>query len=144
MGSFESKLGEIEVEKAETITPDEMDRLKASKRKYESELIKAGREAGKEWARRTAEFDQLHFLAAYRHKCEQHWEPEMFNLGQSAFGAGEIVHGAIFPDEGMDRQLSREFWSDTVGLGDHHDSLAYSSTYVYGFVEGAVAIYDAL
>lgn len=106
-------------------------RLRESKART---IIQAGTDAGRHWAMKMAEADEVERLASQvelENWCVGVWD---------AYGMSGNVVLIIRPDDDGDRCAAKEFWEEVLG-GD--DALSENEDFLAAFCEGAVAFYRA-
>ena len=139
--AFENQLAEIAARKEKKDMKDIVTRLRASKRQAEDAQYKAGSEAGREWAGDTAEADDLQRLERWADhtRNDEDWDA-LFAQGNSRDGEiAEHVVSAIWADEEPDYYSVKEFWEQALG---DDTSAKDDPSFVKGFVEGALALWD--
>ena len=116
---------------------DVIQRLKASRLKGDSKSKQLGYEAGQFWASNRAEAHELErvdqFLAGTSTTLKAILQGE-----SGAFSPGEILYFAISPENDGDRSYATDFWD---GYADN-ENVALDGSFVLGFAEGAVAIWE--
>jgi hypothetical protein len=122
--AFEAKLLEIESRKDVKTMKETIERLKASKRKEEEEMLKLGREAGLEWAMKKAEYIDLERLA--NHKV------------RSAFD-GEDFFAEIRYEDWKQGRKADAFWESVLGDSAYR---AESNSFIQGFIAGALEVWN--
>jgi hypothetical protein len=115
-----------------------IDRLRASKRKFENEQYQAGHEAGQDWAKDEAEAGELICLSNARHQIGTDWDDHFSdNEVRSAYSASELFTFIVWPEHDGDRSSADDFWERRGFEGDHP-----VGEYVRGFSDGALSIWD--
>jgi hypothetical protein len=139
--AFEQRLGEIAARKQGKLMDDVITRLRASKQKFEDVRQKEGSEAGRGWAKDTAEVEELERLQTARNRDWRGWD-EIFDNDDPnrAYGPGEIVVFLINPEADGDRDAASQFWEQAVG--ENSRDLMYDGSFVRGFAEGALNIWE--
>lgn len=142
--AFEAKVAEIITKRKAKDMTDVIARLRASKRKHEDHTYELGHSAGKDWARNQAEVPELQRLESlhdqYGHTHE--WDLIFSSDDTSAYGVGEGFYFTIQPNDNGDRQAAEEFWQANTGGDDRGRELMSDDSYVRGFAEGALAVWD--
>ena len=141
--AFESKLAEIISQRGAKNMSDVVSRLKASKAKTTDEAMLRGQQAGKAWASDLAEAVELLRLEDWSTSDHGGWSWQDHFLSSddsnSAFGhdhqLAEFISG-----EDLDRSDGNRFW--VVALGDGSREDRNSGSFLVGFVEGALAVWD--
>lgn len=146
--AFEEKLVEIAKKKVEMDRAEVIARLRASKRKVASRLYDAGFAAGEKWAKAEAGAHELRNLAKFRSSftcdgrrdLEDFFDPDDDGEPGHAGWAKAIACRALgmAPDDYDDEIATKhayEMFSREVHVMDKSD-------YVYGFLEGALAVWD--
>jgi hypothetical protein len=141
--AFEQTLGDIAAQKREKTMQDVIERLRATKLAHEDEMTKAGREAGRIWAREVATYDELRRAAEY-----------------TDFGVGEPIGPYSHQDllafhilgieEDDDRNMkafgrvppSEEFWDRVAAEADVSEKQLLNEDFTVGFLEGASGVWD--
>lgn len=131
--AFESHLAELATKRKDRDMASVIDRLRASAHKQEDADTAAGRKAGREWAKTTAEAAELKRLADARDPVHDWYLFE----ASSAYGSSGMLYFAITgtADE-PDRHAAESFWewwSDTNNP---------EAGFVQGFGEGALEVWD--
>lgn len=143
--AFESKLLEIELRSKRSMsTKDVVKRLQAAKEQDAQEDYEEGKQAGREWAEKTATPKELRRLAEYLEDSERSnvcwWDVEG-DTGISwnaPFGAPDCLVFAIWPKRDSDRDAPEEFWEKA--LGDEHRR-CWDAGFLRGFGKGAVEVW---
>jgi hypothetical protein len=103
-----------------------VERLRASKERYEERQLAAGNEVGTKWAKTQAEFFELVAVANF--------DPDAHD--------GELdrdtLQWVIDPDGETGPREWAEFWETHYGRGKPSDA------FIRGFIEGATEVYDAV
>ena len=141
--AFQEKLAEIAARKEEKTMDDVVERLRASKRKMDSEEYQHGYENGRAWANDTAEAAELERLESLEEglKNQPVYGWEFFFDSQahpnSAYSTAEDLYFALQPNdqEDRDRDAAKDFWESAAGDSELSDS------YVRGFAEGALQVW---
>jgi hypothetical protein len=132
--AFELKLGELARGRTEKVMQDVIDRLRASRIQQTSALEREGRDAGIQWARTDAEYDQLNRVVQINQQINgTDWK--YFDVGTWTRLPAQIVGGDPF-----DRRAAQEFW--TKAIGGFHDKRLASEEFLRGFIQGATHIYE--
>jgi hypothetical protein len=144
--AFEVKLGEIASQKGQKDMKDVVDRLRASKQKTQDRDRVEGGDQGREWAKTTADADELQNLAQAVDRAYLDGGVEaMFGLidtGRSRYTPAEkfffwINHGTTGDIDELDRQAAYEFWGTVLG----DDNVPNKPAFVVGFAEGAIEVW---
>jgi len=139
--AIQIKLGELVKESSMTAMDDVVTRLKASVIEEASEDRKHGIEAGKAWARKSAEVRHLRRLDAAQ---QDHEYDRLFDLDCYGEQRGAISLWAIMfsPEQGEPTNDGLyEFWNDLIGASDDQQA---SEEYLMGFVDGAIEVWDSV
>jgi hypothetical protein len=106
---------------------EDIERLRASKARFETEQFQKGKAAGREWAKVEAEYCELRELAT-------------FDLDDSDY---EIERGTIErlidPNDETDPGDWFRFWEAHYGRGGNP-----TECFLRGFIEGATEVYDTV
>jgi hypothetical protein len=103
-----------------------INRLRASKERFEAEELEAGKQVGSKWAKTEAEYRPLARVAAFAADAsDSDMEPETLQL-------------LIDPDREIDPREWVEFWEEQYGDG------IPSKPFIRGFIEGATELYDEI
>ena len=140
--AFESKLAEIISQRGAKNMSDVVSRLKASKAKTIDEATLRGQQAGKTWASDRAEFEDLQRLEDWSTSDHGRWSWQEHLLspdGSNAFGPDHQLADSI-TGENLDRPEGDCFWEVAIGDGSREDR--NSGSFLVGFVEGALAVWD--
>ena len=128
--AFESKLWEIEAMKEDFSMEQVVERLRASKQESDVTHRSEGKEAGADWARRTASADELSALHKYwEDLSSEHYDP-----------TAEDVLAAI-DGERPDKYRFQGFWEDDA-IGENYEREIRHAAFVRGFIEGAVGVWS--
>jgi hypothetical protein len=135
--AFEQKLAEIIKQRGTKDMDEVIDRLRASKKKHDSEQYQQGHEAGQEWAKEQAEVDELLLLEKWEQSCPPtEWQDCFIAGDRSAYSVAENFVFRIWPDDDGDRGAAQNFW-EQQGREDNPDG-----EFVRGFAEGALGIWN--
>lgn len=103
-----------------------IERLQASKERYEDRQLAAGKKAGTKWAESQAEYFELVAVASFDADARD----------------GELdrdsLQWLIDPDGETDPREWAEFWETHYGRGKP------SEAFIRGFIDGATEVYDAV
>lgn len=112
-------------------TTNNLERLRASKRRLEDSLQAQGITAGREWAVNSAEAIELTRLKAF---AERNNLPDnIHEWGETS--SAEDLSAAIVDD-------NSEFWHFAVG--DHMETELTSPAFLAGFIEGALDVWASV
>ena len=101
---------------------------------------KDGFEAGQEWAKQTAEVNELERLDLYRRSARSNeWDYFFDTEENSAYSGGYTLHLIIHPEQ-EGRAESDAFWERVAG--PDYNVLSRDGDYVLGFAEGALAVWN--
>jgi hypothetical protein len=115
-----------------------IERLRASKEASATEFHRAGVSAGEEWAKNSAEYDELHLLG--ENQASLH---ELIPAGADHGGrAGERFVFAIHPELAGDTQAAARFWEFALDEELVEQAMMDSDEFVRGFTEGALALWN--
>jgi hypothetical protein len=103
-----------------------IERLRASKERYEDRQFAAGKEVGTKWAKSEAEFFELVAVASF--------DPDAHDRELNR----DTLQWLIDPDGEMDPREWAEFLETHYGRGKPSDA------FIRGFIEGATEVYDAV
>jgi hypothetical protein len=103
-----------------------IERLRASKERYENRQLAVGKEEGTKWARTQAEYFELVAVASFDPDARQR------ELDR------DTLQLLIDPDGETDPREWMEFWESHYGRGEPSD------TFIRGFIDGATEVYDAV
>jgi hypothetical protein len=101
-----------------------IERLRASKERYEERQLAAGKEVGTRWAKTDAEYYALVAVASF--------DPDTRDGELDR----DILQWLIGPDGETDPRDWAEFWETHYGRGKPSDA------FIRGFIEGATEVYD--
>jgi hypothetical protein len=142
--AFELKLAEITKRKGAQNMEQAIQRLKASKRKFEDKRYEEGFELGKTWAMNQAEAEELQRLVNFKSACERDscgwigfFDPDKWDWDDACSPSERVAFVIGGNDHNGDREYAREFWEE-VGL-PKQDSAA--GQFVRGFVDGALGVW---
>jgi hypothetical protein len=137
--AFEQKLAEITKRRGAKDMKDVINRLRASKKQFVNDQYQAGYDAGQEWAKDSADAGELILLRQWKNSAGNDWNACFATGENDAYGACEKFVFTIWPEHDGDRQMAKEFWENNAseGQSDHPED-----TYVLGFAEGALAIWE--
>jgi hypothetical protein len=140
--AFEQALAEIIARQGAKDFQDAVTRLRASKRTTRSGRYKDGFALGQDWAKSTAEAEELERLEDFRVKCTDHeWGAFFDRRKDDAYGPCGHLLFVISPDSDGDRHASRTFWEETIGDELVAEDLMWKGDFVRGFAEGALAVW---
>jgi hypothetical protein len=137
--AFEAKLAEIAAKKEIKSMDDVITRLRASKRRAESEQYEKGETVGREWAEEYAEADELIHL--------ERWYGQLGRDADAVFGepdnngpaASALVAWGACPENDESWPAAQDFWEQALG---DDTSAADDPQFVRGFVEGALGLWN--
>jgi hypothetical protein len=133
--AFELKLGEFARNRKEKTMDNVIERLRASKIQRVNVVQRLGGEAGKDWAKNIAEFDELERIADI--------DTSDYFAGQpnAPYGWSDYLAFAILGTsrDDMDASISGDFWDSA--LGDSRDPRLESEKFLEGFIDGAADVY---
>ncbi len=115
-----------------------VERLRESKTRGDAEQKKLGIEAGREWAKTGAEYQELRNLAKTFERAEPREQDCLFIVGSgNNLNGGMLFLRAIRPGEDVDAEYS-DFWESAFGedQDDPDDEL------VQAFAEGALEVFN--
>jgi hypothetical protein len=136
--AFEEKLSEIASRKEKKTMSDVIQRLRASKRRAEDQAYRSGEADGRNWASSRAEVPELQALEGLRDSRGGDWDGWVEDNDSSDFSAAERLVFVLQP-ESQNRTTASEFWRAIL---DRNTELANDPSYVKGFIEGALGIWD--
>jgi len=103
-----------------------IERLRASKERFEAQELEEGKKVGDHWAKTEAEYHELVAVAAFDADTgDRDIESDTFE-------------GLIDPNGETDRRGWLEFWETHYGRGTP------SEAFIRGFIEGAAEVYDKI
>jgi len=124
--AFREAISTHQVRKDRSDMEHVIDRLRASKERYEDRQLAAGKDVGTNWARTEAEYFELVAVASFDPNARD----------------GELerdtLQRLIDPDGVMSPHEWAEFWYVHYGRGKP------SGAFIRGFIEGATEVYDAI
>jgi len=142
--AFQAKLAEIATRKETRKMTDVIERLRASKRKSDSEDFQDGFLAGTEWAEKRAEAAELERLEALHKRLSKDpsydWNAFFGEWGSSAYSVAEQLFFELQPHCDGDRNSASEFWLcafDNEGEGEE-----LRPELIKGFAEGALKVWN--
>jgi hypothetical protein len=103
-----------------------IERLRASKGRFEDRQLAAGKKAGTKWAEAQAEYFELVGVASF--------DPDVHDGELNC----DTLQRLIDPDGETDRREWAEFWETLYGRGRP------SEAFIRGFIDGATEVYDAV
>jgi hypothetical protein len=103
-----------------------VERLRASKGRYEERQLTAGKEVGARWAKKEAEYFELRFVADF--------DPDSRDKELDC----RTLEWLIDPDGVTDSYSWAEFWETHYGRGQPSDA------FIRGFIEGAAEVYNEI
>jgi hypothetical protein len=115
-----------------------VERLRASKLKFDEEQYTAGERDGREWAVERAEAEELIRLAAWKNQCSRDWDAMFQSDDQSAYGPSQNLVFAIWPEHNGDREPAGEFWEGESGNEYPADE------YLRGFANAAIEAWEEI
>lgn len=123
------------------IVNDTVTRLQASKVASDSAEHSTGFEAGQAWAKNRASVPELKAIEGLHGRLDSYgnWQDWFDNAGGSAYSSAEHLQGVISPDGEIDREEARDFWE-----GEDLDVDNLSASFVRGFAEGAIGVWNAV
>ncbi len=137
--AFEQTLAEITKRRGARNMKEVAMRLRASKRKSETEQYNEGFEAGKTWAMNQAEADELERLVDLREKNITNWDVLFDQYDSNAYSVAEQMAFTILgKDAEPGRPEAREFWERAIG----EDAVSSPPELVRGFIEGALQVWE--
>jgi hypothetical protein len=138
--AFEQKLAEIISRKEAKNMKEVVARLKASNTKARNSVGKLAFMEGENWAKKTAESDELKRLDTF---VRNGMRAQLLGDNNSAWATGEQLYFAIRPDHDGDRDSSREFWDQFSGL-DWDGDTDETEDALNGFTDRALSDWDAV
>jgi hypothetical protein len=139
--AFEAELAAIIAQRGAKVMADVVARLRASKQQASDSRYKEGYTAGQEWAKNSADAEELERLEAVRDRSGYDWD-RLFDSGSrvsDAYGIGERFAFWIVPEGEGSRQSARDFWE--AQAGDDFKTLMFDDSFVHGFAEGALDVW---
>jgi hypothetical protein len=136
--AFELKLGDLARNRKEKTMDNVVERLRASKIQRVNTITKEGQQAGAEWAKDTAEFDELE-------RIDEVNTNEWFNgIPNAPYGWCDYLAFMILGtrEDELSGEVSRDFWEAAVG--DASDSRLKSEEFLTGFIDGASEVYRSV
>ncbi len=134
--AFGVELNHLESVKEIGTMTDVIERLRASKEKTAEASAEHGQTAGREWAKRSAEYDELKRVAAI----------DIDDIGAAIddYSALEIVAMAITGDKAEVRTFifDHEGLESIFGVDSDMLEMTLTAEWVEGFVQGAAAVWE--
>ena len=137
--AFEINIGELAKARKETDMSAVIERLRASKLQNEDKMTQAGREAGRRWAQKYAEYDELQRVCAL--------DADEWCIGQPmaphTHGGWLALHTLGLKEDGDDSHV-REF-AECAGWDDvfpHERGELEDEGFISGFILGAQEFFD--
>lgn len=124
--AFREAISTHHVEKDHSDMENVIERLRASKERFEAAELEAGKRAGSQWAKAKAEY---HELAAVADFDVDDYEGD---LDSDAFERLIDPEGEVYPRDWQD------FWKRHYSHGTPSDS------FIRGFIEGATEVYNEI
>jgi len=116
---------------------DVVNRLRASKRKFENEQYQDGHAAGQSWAKEEAEAGELIRLEElHRHVDLAYF---LYTDQDCKYSAAELLVFHVWPEYQGDRHAAGTFWER---LGHQGQMDGPQDDFVRGFVDGAVSVWN--
>lgn len=121
-------------------------RLTASKDRLDQEWRQYGLEAGREWARKFAEYDTLDNIYKYFDgTTDDEWDSVLSESLSDKHTAAERMAFAICPEINGNQIGSSEFWNEVFGEEDGGYALHMSRPQTLrGFVEGSLEVFNTV
>jgi hypothetical protein len=138
--AFEVKLGEITTKRGAKEMKDVVQRLRGQKLEVENEDQQAGYDAGYKWASESADLRELKRLAKLRESLRNNFD-DWFAGDHGHATVTTHVYECIRDEERADWDETRAFWVDELGV---EESSIESVSFIQGFVEGALAVWDSV
>lgn len=108
-----------------------IERLRASKEASATEFHRAGVSAGEEWAKNSAEYDELHLLEENLHEL----------IPAGADRAADRFVFTVHPELAGDTQAAARFWEFALDEELVDEAMMDNDEFVRGFSEGALAVW---
>jgi hypothetical protein len=124
--AFKEAIATHQIRKGSTDVDQVVERLRASKERYEDRQLASGKEVGAKWAKTEAEYYELVAVAEF--------DPDEYPKELDR----DSLQWLIDPDGETDPRTWHEFWDTHYGRGKP------SEAFIRGFVEGATEIYDEI
>src|SRR5205085_633707 len=124
--AFREAISTHSVRKDHSDMENVIERLRASKERFEDRQLEAGKEVGRKWATSEAEYHELKAVGDFDADSWPH-EVQQDTLGR-----------LIDPDGETSPEEWAEFWDTHYGRGKP------SSAFIRGFIDGATEIYDEI
>lgn len=129
---FEQRIADLMQEQSEDEMQTAIQRLRAGKMQTQSKNHRAGVTAGFDWAKSSANYEELDRLVSYEAISQ------IFEGGPSAaFSAAEQLACIIVGADPTDRETADAFWSRIDDSGKQYDD-----EFVEGFIDGATRFFD--
>ena len=122
--AFREAISTNQIRKDQSDMEPVIERLRASKERYEERQLAAGRKVGARWAKTTAEYYELVPVARF--------DPDDRELDR------DTLQWLIDPDGETDPREWAEFWDIHYGRGKPSDA------FIRGFIEGATEVYHEI
>lgn len=116
---------------------DVVQRLRASKKKADSEWFHMGRVYGEKWARNHASYEELVRVVEICEDKDHPWEVGKHDI----YSAAEILSIAIKGPEYRDRGDARDFWKAELDVA--YDA-QQQPEFLRGFVNGAADLFKSI
>lgn len=136
--AFEKKLNELSQRKEVKEMAGMIERLRASKEQSVSEFYTAGKTAGEEWARDTADFEELQRLEVRRAQLGDNWRDWLIPEERDEFGSGHRLAVAILGNERLLHHEAADFWDCAIGDDDEAQDQRNNDDFVRGFADSAL------
>jgi hypothetical protein len=124
--AFREAISTHRVQKDRSDMEHVIERLRASKERYEDKELAAGKEVGTKWAKTEAEYFELVAVASFDPSARDR-EPDR-----------DTLQWLIDPDGETGSREWGEFWENYYGRGEP------SEAFIRGFIEGATEVYDTV
>lgn len=139
--AFEGKLAEIITQRGVRDMKDVATRLRTSKQKSEDMYVKRGRLDGQDWAKNSAEAEELERLAAYDAAFASQSIRSFESVpNASAYGEDEHFVFVIRPDDDGERRAARDFWEEL--LSDDAEVFTGQPAYIQAFADAALEVWN--
>jgi hypothetical protein len=125
--AFREAISTHHVRKDDSDMENVIERLRASKQRFEARQLESGKEIGRKWAKMEAEYHELAALAEF----DVDIYPDNTKIDP------ELLANVIDPDGENPREWE-EFWEDHYGVDTPSDA------FLRGFIEGATEVFKEI
>jgi hypothetical protein len=136
--AFESRLAEIITKQGAKDMEEVVARLRASRMKTSSKLKTAGHEAGVEWAKTSAEAEELRRIEGL---CSSDWAEWLAGPFNMSYGVEECFVFAVQPENDGSRSAVDDFWGQAAPEITRPE---INEDFIDGFTNGAMEVWYAV